>query len=97
MKLLRTALVLGTGYVLGARAGRERYEQIMAGANKLWESSPFKQGREKAKDAAASTFEQAKQAATEKAKEAAHAVKTKVANGGDALDDSVIVVEPIDG
>ena len=28
------------GYVLGARAGRERYEQIAAGAQKLWESKP---------------------------------------------------------
>lgn len=26
----------GVGYVLGARAGRRRYEQIKAGAEKLW-------------------------------------------------------------
>ena len=26
---------LGVGYVLGAKAGRERYEQIMTGASKL--------------------------------------------------------------
>jgi oxygen-dependent protoporphyrinogen oxidase len=26
------------GFVLGARAGRERYEQIKAGAARLWES-----------------------------------------------------------
>ncbi len=25
------------GYVLGARAGRERYEQIRAGAEKVWQ------------------------------------------------------------
>ncbi|MCI6573980.1 MAG: hypothetical protein PT944_06690 [Actinomycetaceae bacterium] len=96
MKLVRTALVFGTGYVLGTRAGRERYEQIVAGAHKLWESSPFKQGREKAKDAAAFTFKQAKHAATGKAKEAAEAVKIKVTNPNDDLDDSVIVVEPIE-
>lgn len=28
----------GVGYVLGARAGRKRYEQIKASAAKLWES-----------------------------------------------------------
>jgi hypothetical protein len=27
---------LAVGYVLGARAGRERYEQIKTGAQKLW-------------------------------------------------------------
>ena len=29
---------VAVGYVLGARAGRERYEQIKAGALKVWES-----------------------------------------------------------
>lgn len=28
---------LGLGYVLGTRAGRERYEQIKAGAEKIWQ------------------------------------------------------------
>jgi hypothetical protein len=34
----RALLVVGlaVGYVLGARAGRERYEQIRSGAQKLW-------------------------------------------------------------
>ncbi len=29
---------LGVGYVLGARAGRERYDQIAAAAGKVWHS-----------------------------------------------------------
>ncbi|YAL83569.1 hypothetical protein ACMYYO_01815 [Dermacoccaceae bacterium W4C1] len=29
---------LGAGYVLGARAGKQRYEQIKAQANKAWEN-----------------------------------------------------------
>jgi len=33
--LLVVGLVLG--YILGARAGRERYEQIRAGAEKVWQ------------------------------------------------------------
>ena len=29
---------IGVGYVLGAKAGRQRYEQIAASADKLWNS-----------------------------------------------------------
>lgn len=38
----KTSFLLGAavGYVLGARAGRERYEQIRAGASKAWQSQP---------------------------------------------------------
>lgn len=31
---------VGIGYVLGTRAGRERYEQIKEAATKLWETDP---------------------------------------------------------
>ena len=31
---------LAAGYVLGSRAGRERYEQIKAGYLKLWNTAP---------------------------------------------------------
>lgn len=42
----KAALVVGlvAGYVLGARAGRERYEQIKAQAEKVWEQ-PVVQGQ----------------------------------------------------
>lgn len=38
----KLALVVGlaVGYVLGARAGRERYDQIAAGAKSVWNSGP---------------------------------------------------------
>ncbi|MGK0722393.1 YtxH domain-containing protein [Leucobacter sp. W1478] len=38
----KLAFVLGAavGYVLGARAGRERYEQIKRRADKLWNTEP---------------------------------------------------------
>ncbi|UFS58411.1 hypothetical protein [Subtercola endophyticus] len=35
---------LGAGYVLGTRAGRQRYEQIKAGADKVWSSQPVQAG-----------------------------------------------------
>jgi hypothetical protein len=34
---------LATGYVLGSRAGRPRYEQIKSGAEKVWNLAPVQQ------------------------------------------------------
>ena len=47
---------LAVGYVLGTRAGRERYEEIKSAANKLWNDprvqKPVKQAEEFVKDKA---------------------------------------------
>ena len=47
---------LAVGYVLGTRAGRERYEEIKTTANKLWADprvqKPVKQAEEFVKDKA---------------------------------------------
>lgn len=42
----KVAFVLGAavGYVLGTRAGRERYEQIKRGAGVLWKTEPVQRG-----------------------------------------------------
>ena len=50
--LPRTAVVIGlaAGYVLGSRAGRERYEQIKDQAIKLWELEPVQDQVDKVKD-----------------------------------------------
>lgn len=42
----KVAFVLGAavGYVLGTRAGRERYEQIKRGAQRLWNTEPVQRG-----------------------------------------------------
>lgn len=34
---------LAAGYVLGSRAGRERYDQISKAASKFWQSKPVQQ------------------------------------------------------
>ena len=41
----KTGLVIGLagGYVLGTRAGRERYEQIKAQADKVWNLEPVQE------------------------------------------------------
>ena len=50
---IRTLLLGGTiGYVLGARAGRKRYDQITNISSKIWQSKPVQFGMDKAKDAA---------------------------------------------
>lgn len=44
------------GYVLGARAGRQRYEQIRAAANDLWNSKPVQRRVSEARDVAVDTL-----------------------------------------
>ena len=42
MKKLSVLVIGAAGYVLGARAGRERYEQIKRQANKAWNNPTVK-------------------------------------------------------
>ncbi|GAA3669913.1 hypothetical protein [Microbacterium marinilacus] len=46
---------LGAGYVLGTRAGRERYEQIKTQALKVWSLDPVQEQVAKAKKLATSS------------------------------------------
>jgi len=41
---------LGIGYVLGTRAGRERYEEIKAAASKLWNDPRIQSSVDQASD-----------------------------------------------
>lgn len=61
------SFILGglAGYVLGAKAGRRRYEQIVNVSSKVWHSSPVEAGREKVHDAASDAFEGAKSKVTD--------------------------------
>ncbi|QBF44959.1 protoporphyrinogen oxidase [Janibacter limosus] len=52
MSKLSFLLSASVGYVLGARAGRKRYEQIRSGANQLWRSQPVQSQVASAKHAA---------------------------------------------
>lgn len=53
----KAGLVVGlaVGYVLGTRAGRERYEQIKTQWLKLWNAEPVQKQVEKVKELATST------------------------------------------
>ncbi|WP_203231160.1 hypothetical protein [Nocardioides caldifontis] len=52
MKKYTALLLIGIGYVLGARAGRERYEQIRGFANKVQGNPTVQQTASKAADVA---------------------------------------------
>ena len=53
----KVGLVIGlaAGYVLGSRAGRERYEQIKSQALKVWNMDPVQEQVDKVKDFAKSS------------------------------------------
>lgn len=48
MRILTLAAGVAAGYVLGTRAGRERYEQIVAGARRLASHPTVIQAQERA-------------------------------------------------
>lgn len=49
MGLIKNAVILGAGYVLGTRAGRERYEQIQSKAQQIWQRPQVQQATQKVK------------------------------------------------
>ncbi|WP_250032406.1 hypothetical protein [Paractinoplanes maris] len=49
MRVIKLAAGLAVGYVLGSRAGREKYEQIVATARKVQGSPTVTQAQQKAK------------------------------------------------
>lgn len=67
----KKSLIVGAaiGYVLGARAGRERYDQIVAQVSKLWNDPKVK-----------SKVDQAQTAAVDTAKSAASSAKDAVSS-----------------
>ncbi|WP_336660250.1 YtxH domain-containing protein [Leucobacter sp. USHLN153] len=68
----KIAFVLGAaaGYVLGSRAGRERYEQIKRGAEQLWNTAPVQRGADAVRDATRGTVDNLKDSALRAGKSA---------------------------
>jgi hypothetical protein len=84
---------LGAGYVLGAKAGEERYQQIMDAAGKLRENPGVQRltgevnktvsvGRDRVAETAAAKADQAREAVATKADQARETVSSRV--GGNA-------------
>lgn len=71
MKKVTFLAAVGLGYVLGARAGRGRYEQIKHQANQVWHDPRVQQAAADAQDYAAAQAPVVKEKAASVAKEAA--------------------------
>ena len=77
-------LGFGAGYVLGAKAGTERYEQLRRLYENLQANPKVKEATGKAKEAVGSSLDQAKDAASSSVSKVTSAVKDKRTSGDGA-------------
>jgi hypothetical protein len=77
MSKLTLLAAAGVGYVLGARAGHERYDQIKAQAQKVARNPKVQDAAHKAQDAAATQAVAAAGVVKEKVSDAASTVADK--------------------
>jgi hypothetical protein len=78
VKKLSMLAVGAAGYVLGSRAGRERYEQIKTQATKLWNQPTVQKTVDDVQAQAKSTASDVGSKAASKAAEVANDAKSKV-------------------
>lgn len=81
MSKLTLLTAAAAGYVLGARAGRERYEQIAAGARTVARNPKVQSAKQQTQSVAAEKAAAAGSVAAEKAKQAASTVSDKIGRG----------------
>lgn len=85
MKKLTLLAGIAAGYVLGARAGRERYEQIRSGARKVAQNPKVQSAAKQAQDTVAEQAPVVRDAVKDKVGAAASTAADKVRhNGGGA-------------
>ena len=87
----KVGLVLGlaAGYVLGTRAGRERYEQIKAQAAKVWNLDPVQEQVGKVTDFAKSSALAVPNALWDGAVKVTKAISSKGSTPGQKLDSAI--------
>ncbi len=66
MSRITIAVAFGAGYVLGARAGRERYREIKGRASAVWQSDTVQEQAAKAQGIAKDQAVKAKEVAQDK-------------------------------
>ena len=87
-------LGFGAGYVLGAKAGTERYEQLRRLYDNLLASPGFQRASGKAKDAVGSGLGQAKDKASEGVNKVTDAVKERRSGNGEGHPANLSVAPP---
>jgi hypothetical protein len=75
---------LGIGYVLGTRAGRERFDQMVAQARKAWESPTVQEAAGVIQAQANKLYDQGKQAVNMQM----HRLNPRTSGGAHSADDS---------
>lgn len=96
MKKLMYLASAGIGYVLGSRAGRERYEQISAQATRLWSDPLVQQTKQQATDLVKEKAPEVKRGVSDAASSAAGAAASKVRSGdADSTADSTADLPPV--
>lgn len=95
MSKLTMAAAAAAGYVFGARAGRERYEQISEQASSLWNNPKVQEQAGKAQDLAKQKGPAAKEKMSDKVGKARGKAKNAGSDGGDESTEEVdiLVVE----
>ncbi len=83
MSKLSLLAAAAAGYVLGARAGRQRYEQIASTARKVADNPKVQRVAHRAQDAATQQAAAAAEAAKDRVSSAASTAADKVRGGGD--------------
>lgn len=103
MSKILTIAVGTAGYVLGSRAGRERYEQIKSQANKLWSNPKVQQAASGAQDLAADKAPAVKDKvaavahkASSSAKDVANKASTRVSHSKTSANSKDVDVEVIE-
>jgi hypothetical protein len=84
MKKLTVLVAGAAGYVLGARAGRQRYEQIADGTRRFMGSPKVQAARQQAQDTLVEQASAAGSVVADKAKETAAAAAEKVRRNDDS-------------
>lgn len=85
MSKITLAAAFAAGYVVGAKAGRERYEQIRSGAQKVADNPRVQAATDTAKEKAAEVASSVAESAKEKAGEVAGAAKQKATDVGPTI------------
>ncbi|MDQ1104082.1 hypothetical protein [Nocardioides zeae] len=83
MRKLTLVIGIGIGYVLGARAGTQRYEQLKAQAQKAWRNPTVQDKVEQAQEKVKETAPQVAEKVSGKAGEVAQTVTEKVKGDSD--------------